>query len=114
MVIKLGALGDFIQALAPMPDIRRHHAGDRITLLTTWRYAALAAQTRLFDDVMIDNRPKALDLKGWFELRRKLRRGRFDRVYDLQTSDRSGIYARLLWPGPIPEWSGIVWRCSHP
>jgi ADP-heptose:LPS heptosyltransferase len=114
LVIKLGALGDFIQALAPMPDIRRHHAGDRITLLTTRRYAALAAQTRLFDDVMIDNRPKALDLKGWFELRRKLRRGRFDRVYDLQTSDRSGIYARLLWPGPIPEWSGIVWRCSHP
>ena len=93
LVIKLGALGDFIQALGPMPDIRRHHAWDRITLLTTPRYAELAAQTNLFDDILIDRRPKALDLQGWLALRRTLRRGRFDRIYDLQTSDRTGIYA---------------------
>jgi ADP-heptose:LPS heptosyltransferase len=114
LVIKLGALGDFIQALGPMPEIRRHHAGDRITLLTTPRYAELAARTRLFDDILIDRRPKALDLKGWVALRRMLRRGRFDRIYDLQTSDRSGIYAWLFRPGRMPEWSGIAWRCSHP
>lgn len=114
LIIKLGALGDFIQALGPMPDIRRHHAGDRITLLTTPRYAELAVQTQLFDDILIDRRPKALDLEGWFALRRSLRRGRFDRIYDLQTSDRSGIYAWLFRPGRMPEWSGIVWRCSHP
>ena len=114
LIIKLGALGDFIQALGPMPDIRRHHAGDRITLLTTPRYAELAAQTRLFDDILIDRRPKALDLEGWLALRRMLRRGHFDRIYDLQTSDRSGIYAWLLRSGRMPEWSGIVWRCSHP
>jgi len=35
LVIKLGALGDFVQVLGPMPEIRRHHADDRITLLTT-------------------------------------------------------------------------------
>jgi len=114
LIIKLGALGDFIQALGPMPDIRRHHAGDRITLLTTPRYAELAAQTKLFDDILIDRRPKALDLEGWLALRRMLRRGRFDRIYDLQTSDRSGIYAWLLRPGRMPEWSGISWRCTHP
>jgi len=114
LIIKLGALGDFIQALGPMPDLRRHHAGDRITLLTTPRYAELAAQTRLFDDILVDRRPKALDLEGWLALRRLFRRGRFDRIYDLQTSDRSGIYAWLLRPGRMPEWSGIVWRCSHP
>jgi ADP-heptose:LPS heptosyltransferase len=114
LIIKLGALGDFIQALGPMPDIRRHHLGDRITLLTTPRYAELAAQTRLFDDIWIDRRPKALDLEGWLALRRLLRRGRFDRIYDLQTSDRSGIYAWLFRPGRMPEWSGIAWRCSHP
>jgi ADP-heptose:LPS heptosyltransferase len=114
LIIKLGALGDFIQALGPMPDIRRHHAADRITLLTTPRYAELALQTKLFDDILIDRRPKALDLKGWLELRRILLRGCFDRVYDLQTSDRSGIYAWLFEPARMPEWSGIVWRCSHP
>src|SRR6516165_2372445 len=114
LIIKLGALGDFIQALGPMPAIRRHHADDRITLLTTPRYAELAAQTMLFDDILIDRRPKALDLKGWLALRRILRHGRFDRIYDLQTSDRSGIYAWLLWSGHMPAWSGVVWQCSHP
>jgi ADP-heptose:LPS heptosyltransferase len=114
LIIKLGALGDFIQALGPMPDIRRHHSGDRITLLTTPRYAQLAAQTRLFDDILIDRRPKALDFQGWLALCRTLRRGRFDRIYDLQTSDRSGIYAWLLRLGRMPEWSGIVRQCSHP
>ena len=114
LIIKLGALGDFIQALGPIPEIRRHHAADRITLLTTPRYAELASQTKLFDEILIDCRPKALDLRGWFALRRMLQRGRFDRVYDFQTSDRSGIYAWLFRPARMPEWSGIVWRCSHP
>ena len=35
LVIKLGALGDFIYALGPMAAIRRHHKDARITLLTT-------------------------------------------------------------------------------
>ena len=30
LIIKLGALGDFVQALGPVPAIRRHHAGDEI------------------------------------------------------------------------------------
>jgi ADP-heptose:LPS heptosyltransferase len=114
LIIKLGALGDFIQALGPIPELRHHHAADRITLLTTPRYAELARQTALFDDILIDHRPKAFDLAGWLALRRTLRRRRFDRVYDFQTSDRSGIYAWLFRPGRMPEWSGIVWRCSHP
>jgi ADP-heptose:LPS heptosyltransferase len=114
LVIKLGALGDFIQALGPMPEIRRYHATDRITLLTTPRYAELAAQTELFDDIVLDDRPKPLDIGAWLVLRRRLRQRRFRRVYDFQTSDRSGIYAWLLRPGPMPEWSGVAWRCSHP
>jgi ADP-heptose:LPS heptosyltransferase len=114
LIIKLGALGDFIQALGPMPEIRRHHADDRITLLTTPRYAELAIQTKLFDAVLIDHRAKPLDLKGWAGLRRALRRGRFDRVYDFQTSDRTRLYAWFFLPRRMPEWSGVAWRCSHP
>lgn len=115
LVVKLGALGDFIQALGPMPEIRRYHAEDRITLLTTQRYTELAFETGLFDDVIIDNRPTPFDLKGWLALRRALRRGRFDRVYDFQTSDRTELYAWFFAPrGRMPEWSGVAWRCSHP
>lgn len=113
LVIRLSAFGDFIQTLGPFAAIRRHHAGDRITLLTTKPYAVFAAELGYFDDIVIDERPASLDLAGWLRLRRVLRAGRFDRVYDLQTSQRSNLYAWLMRPG-MPEWSGIAWACSHP
>jgi ADP-heptose:LPS heptosyltransferase len=114
LVIKLSALGDFVQALGPAAAIRWHHAEDEITLLTTSAFAELAKQSGLFDKIVIDYRPRALNAAGWFALRRTLRGGRFDRVYDLQTSDRSSLYAWLFLPGHRPEWSGIAWHCSHP
>jgi ADP-heptose:LPS heptosyltransferase len=114
LVIKLSALGDFVQALGPATAIRRHHARDEITLLTTSAFAELAQQSGLFDRIAIDRRPKLFDVAGWLALRRIFRDGRFDRVYDLQTSDRSSLYAWLFLPAGPPEWSGIAWRCSHP
>ena len=114
LVIKLGALGDFVQALTPSAYIRRYHQSDEIMLLTTPPFADLARASRLFDDIQLDARPKAYQLFQWFALRRFLREGRFARVYDLQTSDRSSFYYRLFAPGPYPEWSGIAPACSHP
>jgi len=113
LVIRLSAFGDFIQSLGPMAAIRHHHKGDRISLLTTRPFAGFAAELGLFDEVLVDDRPQPLVLLGWLALRRRLRQGRFDRVYDLQTATRSAVYAWLLHPG-MPEWSGIAWRCSHP
>jgi len=114
LVIKLSALGDFVQALGPAAAIRRHHAADEITLLTTPGFAGLARQSGFFDEIATDRRPGPLDVAGWFSLRRVLRHGHFDRVYDLQTSDRSILYAWLFFPSHRPEWSGIAWHCSHP
>jgi ADP-heptose:LPS heptosyltransferase len=113
LVIRLSALGDFIQALGPVAAIRRHHAGDHLSLLTTRALAGFAAELSYFDEVIVDERPGLVTLRGWLGLRDRLRRGRFDRVYDLQTSTRTAAYAWLLRPG-MPEWSGIAWRCSHP
>lgn len=113
LVIRLSAFGDFIQALGPFAAIRNHHRDDRVTLLTTRPYAAFAAQLGYFDEVIVDDRPGPWNLPGWLRLRRRLQQGRFDRVYDLQTSQRSARYAWLLRPG-LPEWSGVAWRCSHP
>lgn len=112
LVIKLGALGDFIQATGPFAAIRTHHAGARIVLLTTEPYAALARLSGYFDEVWIDSRPAWWQMRDFFGLRRRLRGGGFTRVYDLQTSDRSGWYARLL--GRRVEWSGIAQGASHP
>jgi ADP-heptose:LPS heptosyltransferase len=113
LVIKLSALGDFIQALGPAAAIRRHHAADEITLLTTPLFADLARQSGFFDDIVLDRRPKPFDIAGWLALRRILRNGRFHRVYDLQTSDRSSVYAWLFLPDR-PQWSGVARHCSHP
>jgi len=112
LVIKLGALGDFVQALGPFAAIRRHHADAWITLLTTQPYAELAYASGCFDEIWIDRRSRLprrlMALRGW------MRAARFRRVYDLQTSDRSSFYYHLFWPGPYPEWSGIARSCSHP
>jgi len=113
LVIKLGALGDFVQAMGPMAAIRRHHGDAHIVLLTTAPFAQLGQSSGYFDDVWLDDRPPILAIRAWLRFRRRLREVLFERVYDLQTSDRSGWYFRLFWPGPWPEWSGIVLGCSH-
>ncbi|MEQ8667089.1 MAG: glycosyltransferase family 9 protein [Rhodospirillales bacterium] len=114
LIIKLGALGDIVQALGPMKAIRDHHAGAHVTLLTTAPYEAFLRASGLFDEIWVDDRPGWSNPRGWIALRRRLRDGRFDRVYDLQTSDRSSGYFRLFPRAGRPEWSGIAPGCSHP
>jgi ADP-heptose:LPS heptosyltransferase len=114
LVIRLSALGDFVQSLGPFAAIRHHHAADHVALLTTEPFANFAAGLGCFDEVLIDRRPKPSALKEWWALRRQLRQGRFDRVYDLQTSQRSSNYLRLFARRGRPGWSGIAPGCSHP
>jgi len=113
-VIKLGALGDVVQALGPAAAIRWHHPGAEIVLLTTAPFADFLREAPYFDTVWIDLRPGPLDLSGLWRLRQRLREAAFLRVYDLQTSTRSNWYFRLLGPGSRLEWSGIARGASHP
>ncbi len=113
LVIKLSALGDFVQAMGPCAAIRRTHADARITLLTTAPYAAFAAASSYFDEIWTDDRPRWWQAGAWMALKRKLDGGAFSRVYDLQTSDRSTMYFRLMGR-PKPDWSGIAPGCSLP
>lgn len=112
LVIKLSALGDFIQALGPMKAIRDAHPDARITLLTTKPYAVLGKACGYFDAVWEDERPKPWHVRRTLKLRNRLRSGNFDRVYDLQTSDRSSSYFKMM--GDQVKWSGIAKGCSHP
>ena len=113
LVIKLGALGDFVQAMGPAAAIRAHHRQADITLLTSADYAGLARAAPYFDHVWIDRRPGWFNVRGWLELGRRLKGAGFTRVYDLQTSDRSSGYLRLFGR-KRPEWSGIAKGASHP
>jgi len=117
LVIKLGALGDFVQAMGSAAAIRAFHRGAAITLLTTRPYAEFARLAPYFDNVWIDERPSWGNPARVLRLARRLRRGRFDRVYDLSTRTRSALYFWLTrrpgFKAHGPEWSGIVRGASH-
>jgi len=114
LIIKLGALGDMVQALAPMAAIRQRHPKVHITALTTAPYEAFLRTSGYVDEIWLDVKPPWSQPSAWLDLRKRIQTGGFLRVYDLQTSDRSSFYYHLLWPGPYPEWSGIARGCSHP
>ncbi|MEC8774431.1 MAG: ADP-heptose--LPS heptosyltransferase, partial [Pseudomonadota bacterium] len=103
LVIKLGALGDFVQALGPFSAIRTHHADQRIALLTTPPFVPIAEASGYFDDIRAGIRPAWWQFGAILELRRWLRGLNPTRVYDLQTSDRSSAYFKLF-ASPKPEW----------
>ncbi|GAB6855779.1 glycosyltransferase family 9 protein [Asaia astilbis] len=103
LVIKLGALGDVIQAFPPFAAIRAHWPEAKITLLTTAPFRELAEASPFFDDVVVDERPRWTDPRGMLALRRQVRG--YDLVIDLQTSTRSTGYFRLAGQ---KRWSGIA------
>jgi ADP-heptose:LPS heptosyltransferase len=109
LVVRLGALGDFVLSFAPFAAIRAHHPNAEITLLTTAPFAGLARLCPWFDRVVIDERPPWWNLPAVIRLARRLRG--FDFAYDLQTSGRSSRYFVLA---NRPPWSGIAPGCSHP
>lgn len=108
LAIKLGALGDMIQAFDSFHDLRAFHRGERLVLLTTPPFAALAARMPWFDTVWADGRPKAAALGACAALIVRLRRARFRRVYDLQCSKRTAMYRRLLGGFHRPQWAGTA------
>jgi ADP-heptose:LPS heptosyltransferase len=108
LTIKLGALGDMIQALDAFHDIRAYHRGARSVLLTTPPFAALAARMPWFDEVWSDGRPKATNVGAFLGLIARLRGARFARIYDLQCNDRTALYRQLLAGPGRPAWFGVV------
>jgi ADP-heptose:LPS heptosyltransferase len=111
LVIKLSALGDFVLALAAMKRIREVHKKAHITLLTTPPFEALAKSCPYFNAVETDGKPESFG--EWMALRARLKKARYDRVYDLQTSAASSRIFHLLRPFP-PEWSGNALGCALP
>ena len=113
LVVRYGAFGDLVMAMGAFRTIRAHHSADRITVLTTRPFVDLLAQSRYFDDILVDERHKLWQLSGSLRLARELRDRRFDRVYDLQRNQRTSVLYRILTAGRSLEWSGVVPGCSH-
>jgi len=99
LIIKLGALGDVVISTPIIDAIARAHADGTVWLLTSPAYTALFADRphlRVF----------GCERRGWRAMLRMIfwiRSQRFDRVFDLQSSERSAVVCAL---------SGIRWRAG--
>jgi ADP-heptose:LPS heptosyltransferase len=105
LVIKHGALGDIVFALPAMRAIRAHHADAHITLQTTPPFADFLSASGYAD--AIDPLGRQRGLGAGLALAMRLRKARYDLVYELQRSDRAAI---LRWfVAPLgPDWCGLV------
>jgi ADP-heptose:LPS heptosyltransferase len=111
LVIQLGGLAAFVQALAAAKRIREFHVGARINLLATEEMKEFAAKCPYFDTVEADGKPK--EAQAITQLIARIRAAKYDMIYDLEGSSRSNNYFQGMRPWP-PKWSGSVSGCSHP
>ena len=102
LIIKFGALGDIITASAVIKQIQTHHHDDDIFLLTTPRFHSLLKD---WQGLQIQCHPRS-GVKNTIRTLDWIRSCRFDRIYDLQSNDRSTLICAL---------SGVSFRAgNHP
>jgi len=106
LVIKLGALGDFIQSLTFMKAIRDHHPEASITLLTTQMFMKFGQDCGYCDQVILDPRAKWFEPSKWRAFRKSLRHKTFERIYDLQNNHRTRLYHDLFFKSQETQWIG--------
>lgn len=110
LVIQLGGVGAFLQALAAVKLIRERHVGARFTLLTTEATKELAEKSPYFDTVEADGKPT--EPQAITKLIARIRAAKYDMIYDLEGSSRTNNYFQGLRPWP-PKWSGPIPGASH-
>lgn len=104
LVIKHGALGDLMQSVGIMMDIRKHYPDSVLTLLTTAPYLKLMQRCPYIDHVIVDARAPIWRIDQQIKLKKQLQKVVIDLVIDLQNSDRSRMYQQF-WFSEI-EWIG--------
>lgn len=65
LVIRLGALGDLVLCAQAFASVRAHHKDADKALLTIPAFAGYARSMPWFDQIIVDPRPAATDLKAW-------------------------------------------------
>lgn len=110
LIIKLGALGDIVQAEGAMHDIRLSHPAAEITVMTTPAYHSLMERCPWVDSVFLDPRDSRFRLDRMLILRKRLRQEGYSLVYDLQQVGRTDFYQRWFLPGT--PWVGSAPGCS--
>ena len=106
LIIKHGSLGDIAQACGAIQDISEKHKEDQIHLMTTQPYYDLFKKNPHISNVILDKRLSKLNLIYLYLLMRSIKKYNFSKVYDLQNSNRSSFYKRILFPNATKDiWS---------
>ncbi|MGB1799222.1 MAG: glycosyltransferase family 9 protein [Gammaproteobacteria bacterium] len=91
LIIKLGALGDIITSTSIIEQIIKHHANDEIYFLTSSGFEKILLSFEKLNIVSFGKKGLAEKIKPilW------IRQNKFDRIYDLQSNDRTTLYCAL-------------------
>lgn len=91
LIIKLGALGDIITSTSVINQITEHHEKDDLYLLTSSNFKDLFSNFKSLNVISFERKGLLNTLKSILWIRSQ----HFDRIYDLQSNDRSTIYCAL-------------------
>ena len=100
LIIKLGALGDFILQTGQMRAICKAYPDAHVTLMTNKSLIKIANQMGIFHDYVVDNRTWRPN--DWIRIIKTLAFGKYDVIFDIQKQRRTRqkyyFFARLLAP----------------
>ena len=96
LIIKHGSLGDLIQANGAIKDIKNFYPNRKVLLLTTQPYSIFMSECPYLDGVLIDKRLPRWNLFYLNNLKKKLLKYDFSKVFDLQNSSRTKFYKRFI------------------
>ena len=106
LIIKHGSLGDIAQACGAIQDISENHKDDKIHLLTTKAYFNLFKKNPHISNIILDKRLPRYNLIYLYLLMKNIRKYKFLKVYDLQNSNRTSFYKKILFPKATKDtWS---------
>ena len=99
LIIKLGSLGDLIQANGAIQDIKN----SKVLLLTSRGYLEFMSGCPYIDGVILDKRLPRWNFFYLYSLKKLLEKYKFSHVFDLQNSSRTKFYKKFILNKPI--WS---------
>lgn len=110
LVIKHGALGDFVLQIGSMMALKEKHPEAHFSLLTSSPYVQMAKQMGMFSEIIVDNRRSPVFLLENIRVLRAVLGGKFDIIYDFQGTQRAQTYRKLWkWLMPAGEY---VWHVA--
>ena len=96
LIIKHGSLGDLIQSIGAIEDIKKANKNSNVALLTSHVYSDLMNKCPFIDEVIVDRRLPRWNLIYLYKLKEKLSSYNFTQVFDLQNSSRTKFYRKYI------------------